>query len=364
MDAAMVKGIGDNYVEEVSSETLYRTLAGRDKKEDRSKLLLALAGYERKHAELWANVLRQNGLPLPAGRTIAKHRVYLALARAFGVGSVLSTIHRDEVDGIKKYTAQAAAWNDPVVQEAFGAILPDEISHEIDTLGEARDAAREGGALRSAVLGANDGIGSLLALSAGVAAATASGLAVLVAGAAALVAGSISMAASNYVSVKAEEEMYARIREQERGGIDVDRAAKVRQLEAAYQKRGFTEAEAAGIVRRLATDDEEFTRALLTERHGIGEASFSNPFRLGIITGAAFLLAGLVPLLPFFLLPETSAILAAVVASAVVLFSTGVFRSMSTLTSLTRGGLEMLGIGLGSAGLTYGIGLVIAGAVH
>ncbi|HYA58312.1 MAG TPA: VIT1/CCC1 transporter family protein [Thermoplasmata archaeon] len=364
METEMVRGIGANYVEEVSSETLYRTLAALDKKEDRRKLLLALAGYERKHAELWANILREQGLPLPPGRVIAKHRLFLTLARIFGVGSVLSTIHRDEVDGIKKYNAQALAWKDPAVQRAFQEILPDEISHEIDTLGEARDAAREGGTLRSAVLGANDGIGSVLALSAGVAAATASGFAVLVAGAAALVAGSISMAASNYVSVKAEEEMYARIRAQERGGIAVDRDAKVRQLQATYERRGFTPSEAESIVRRLSTDDEEFTRALLSERHGIGEASFSNPLRLGLITGAAFLLAGAVPLLPFLLMSEVNAILAAVVASAIVLFCTGVFRSMSTLTSLTRGGLEMLGIGLGSAALTYGIGLVIAGAVH
>ena len=291
-----------------------------------------------------------------------KHRMFAGIARLLGVGSILSAVHRDEVDGIKKYEAQAAAWKDPAAVEAFGRILPDELAHEIDTLGEARDAAREGGTLRSAVLGANDGIASVLALSAGVAAATTSDLEVLIAGAAALVAGSVSMAAANYVSVKAEAEMYAGLKRQERTSLAVDRDAKLKQLRAAYRERGFTAEEADGIVRRLSQDDEQLTRALLSERHGLGEADSSSPLRLGLITGVAFLLAGLVPLLPFLLTSEVTALLIGIVASGVALFATGVFRSMSTLTSLTRGGLEMVLIGLGSAGLTYVIGLAIASA--
>ena len=365
MSEAMLAGIGANYVEELSSERLYRRLAGYDRNEERKRLLLTLADYEKRHSDAWAGILRQRGAPLPPPRSLLKHRIFVALARLFGVGSVLSAVHRDEVDGIRKYQAQADAWkDDPAAAEAFRRILPDELSHEIDTLGEARDAAREGGTLRSAVLGANDGIASLLALSAGVAAATSSNVEVLIAGAAALVAGAISMAAANYVSVKAEDEMYAGLRRQEKASLAVDREAKMRQLRTAYEKRGFTSEEAGGIVARLAQDDEEFTRALLSERHGLGEASGSSPFRLGLITGAAFFLAGLVPVLPFVVAADVPALLAAVVASGVALFATGVFRSMSTLTSLTRGGAEMVLIGLGSAGLTYGIGLAIAAAIH
>ena len=366
MTEGMIAGVGSNYVEELSSEQLYRRLAGYDRNADRQKLLLSLADYERHHAEAWAGILRARGAPLPPMRSLLKHRMFVGLARLFGVGSVLSAVHKDEVDGIRKYQAQAEAWKgDPAVAEVFRRILPDELSHEIDTLGEARDAAREGGTLRSAVLGANDGIASVLALSAGVAAATTSNTEVLIAGAAALVAGSISMAAANYVSVKAEAEMYAGLERREKAGLTLDRPAKTRQLREAYEKRGFTSEEAERIVDRLSQDDEQFTRALLSERHGLGEeATASNPVRLGLVTGAAFLVAGLVPLLPFFLAPNLRALLAAVVASAVAFFATGVFRSMSTLTSLSRGGLEMVLIGLGSAGLTYGIGLAIAAAIH
>lgn len=365
MSEPMIEGIRGNYVEELSAERLYRSLAASDSNEDRRRLLTGLAEYEKHHAEAWASLLRQRGVPLPEPKPLLKHRVFAGLARLLGVGSVLSAVHKDEVDGIRKYEAQAAAWKDPAVADVFRRIMPDELSHEIDTLGEARDAAREGGTLRSAVLGANDGIASLLALSAGVAAATSSNVEVLIAGAAALVAGGISMAAANYVSVKAEREMYAGLRRQEKVSLGVDREAKVRQLREAYEKRGFTPEEAERIVDRLSRDDEQFTRALLSERHGLGEESeASSPVRLGLITGVAFLLAGLVPLLPFFVIADVPALLTAVVASGVALFATGVFRSMSTLTSLSRGGLEMVLIGLGSAGLTYGIGLAIAAAIH
>ena len=365
MSDPMIEGIRGNYVEERSAERLYRRLAASDSNEERRRLLIGLAEYEHHHAEAWAGLLRQRNVPLPEPRPLLKHRVFAGLAKVLGVGSVLSAVHRDEVDGIRKYEAQAAAWKDPATAEVFRRIMPDELSHEIDTLSEARDAVREGSTLRSAVLGANDGIASLLALSAGVAAATNSNVEVLIAGAAALVAGAISMAAANYVSVKAEAEMYSGLRRQERSSLGVDRESKVRQLRGAYEKRGFTSEESERIVPRLSQDDEQFTRALLSERHGLGEESeASSPVRLGLITGVAFLAAGLVPLLPFFVTTNVPALLAAVVASGIALFATGVFRSMSTLTSLTRGGLEMVLIGLGSSGLTYGIGLAIAAAIH
>ncbi len=364
MDARMARGIEGNYVEERSSEALYLALARIDDHPDRGKVLERLATLEHEHAEIWAGLLKGAGVPLPHPRHFFKHRIFGGLARTFGVGVVLAAVHKEEADGIAKYLSQMREWTDPKVQEAFLRILPDEVSHEMDTLDEARHAAEEGGSLRSAVLGANDGLGSMLALTAGVAAATASDLAVLIAGSAALVAGAVSMAASNYVSVKAEQEVYAGVRHREVQGISVDRPAKEALLRRAYEKRGFTPEEAERLVARLSGKEEEFTRALLAERHGIAESSFEDPVRLGAITGGAFFAAGLVPLLPFFFIGGTPAVLLAVAASGIALFFSGVFRSLSTLSSLLRGGLEMLAVGLGSAGLTYAIGLVIGGFLH
>ncbi|MDG6912774.1 MAG: VIT1/CCC1 transporter family protein [Nitrososphaerota archaeon] len=364
MEASILKGIEENCVEELSSELLYRGLAAIDRKPERKALLEQLARYETSHASLWGQLLEKNGCPKPSPRLILKHRMFLWVARTFGVASVLSSVHKDEVDGIKKYHAQHADWKSPEIAEVFQQILPDELSHEIDTSRAARNAVRDGGVLRSAILGSNDGVVSILALSAGVVGATFSDKAAIIAGTAGLVAGAVSMAASNYVSVKAEEEMYRGLEALEADAAKVDRGAKVDQLREIYRGKGFSEAESRAIVERLSSNDAEFTRALLAERHGIGEASFSSPLRLGTYTGVAFGLAGLVPLLPFFFLPPLPALLVSVVASAFVLFGTGVFRSLSTLTSMSRSGFEMLGIGLGSAALTYVIGLLVAILIH
>ncbi len=364
MDARVLREVARNYLEEVSSKMLYERLAALDPKPKRRDTLSVLASFEDRHASLWKSVLDHHQYPAPTERMILKHRIFAGLARVFGVTTVLSAVHKDEVDGIKKYHAQLTAWKDPELTRIFETLLPDEFSHEIDTSNEARSAAREGGSLRSAVLGANDGIGTILALSAGVVGATSSNPEVLIAGTAGLVAGAISMAASNYVSVKAEAEMFTGLRTLERDAIEVDRSTKVLQLTEIYLQKGFSRAEAQSIVARIATDDEEFARVLLAERHGVGESSFSNPVRLGLITGVAFGLAGAVPLLPFFFLAPLPSMVVSVAASTVVLFATGVFRSLSTLTSLGRGGLEMVVIGLGSAALTYLIGLGIGGFLH
>ncbi len=75
---------------------------------------------------------------------------------------------------------------------------------------EGRHRRVGGNALRAAVLGANDGLCSNLALITGVAGAVQSGRAVLLAGTAGLVAGAFSMAFGEWISVTSSHELAER----------------------------------------------------------------------------------------------------------------------------------------------------------
>lgn len=358
-----LKQLEKNLVDERSSQWMYLTLAQKEGESPRGAQLNDLAEYEERHASIWQKLLERLDRRLPRKGRLWEHRLLVALAFLFGVGTVLPILHRFEVNGIKRYRGQASRWKDRDAQDAFDEILADEVLHEIDLFESMREAGRTGGSLRSAVLGANDGLGSILALVAGVAAATSSASVVVIAGFAGLVAGAVSMAASGYISVKAEQDVYSSQVSLQRTAYDVAPEARKDQLKEAYETKGLSPDEATVVVERLAENEDELLRALLAEGRGIGSASFEDPGRLAVYTGLAFVLAGLIPVLPFLVLSVPAAIVAAVVFAAAALFLTGVLRSLSTLNSFLRSGVEMVLIGLGAAAATYLVGLAVGGFV-
>lgn len=353
-----------NFVEESSSRWMYLSLAKADRIPARASILAELAGYEERHAALWAGLLTKLGRPLPRERRLLNQRILVGVARLLGVGSVLSVVHREEVDGIEKYRSQARRWQDPDAKAIFTTLLPDEVAHEIETSNEAREAgAKGGGWLRSVLLGAIDGFASTVALAAGVAAVTRSDLAVLIAGSAAVAAGALSMAASEYVSVQAEHDAHDAQVRMEAEALDVAPETKRGQLVAAYEAKGLPADEADRVVSSLQQNPKRFLDAVVAERYGTGVDENERPGRQGMLTGVSFAFAGAVPLIPYLLLGSEGAVIASVLVTSLALFIAGLFRALSSLHPFVRSGLEMVAIGMGAAAGTYLIGLLIGGVV-
>jgi VIT1/CCC1 family predicted Fe2+/Mn2+ transporter len=359
-----IREIEANYLDERSSLWMYQSLAAADRIPARAALLRDLAGFEERHAALWAGLLKKLGRPLPREKRMLEHRILVSMARLLGVGPVLPIVHRGEVDGVEKYRSQASRWQDADAAVVFRTILPDEVAHEIETSSAAKDAgSKTSGSLRSLLLGAIDGFASIVALSAGVAGATRLTSAVLIAGTASVVAGALSMAASEYVSVKAEHDARAAQTRMEAEAAAVAPETKRDQLIRAYEAKGLSPEEATKVAARLQVDPQRFLDALVAERYGTGAEEEERPGRQGLLTGVSFALAGAVPLVPYLFLGIEAAVIVSVVVTAVALFLAGLFRALSSLHPFVRSGLEMLAVGMGAAAGTYLIGLVIGGAV-
>lgn len=158
--------------------------------------------------------------------------------------------------------------------------------------------------LRDLVYGANDGIITTFAVVAGVAGASLSASTVLILGMANLLADGFSMGASSFLSIRSEE--------------------------AVRRSRG-------------EPVDEPF------------------PFRHGLATMLAFVVAGAVPLLPYVLVAPEQRFAVAVAATLVTLFVVGALRSTVTLLNPFTAGLEMLLVGAAAAAVAYGVGYLLAG---
>jgi len=350
-----------NYVSEVSTRWLYLKLAERDRSPKRAQLLRELARYEEKHASRWAAALRGHGAPVATARIQGSHRVLGLLARLFGVGAVFPAMRMGEAEGIEFYRNQLRAFSCESCRLVLKDILPEELGHELDLWEHSREGG--GGALRSTVLGANDGLGSILALVAGVAGATSQSGVIVVAGVAGLIAGAVSMGASNYISVKSEQDALKAAGEFQRIGIEVALPQKLERLRTHYVARGLTADEAARVVEKIATDKGRLLETLLREELGVTPHRTERPGRLGAYTFLAFALAGAIPVLPFLVLPPLAGLLTAVAATGFALFLSGVVRTLVTLGHWLWSGTEMLLIGMGSAAATYVVGLLIGASL-
>jgi VIT1/CCC1 family predicted Fe2+/Mn2+ transporter len=81
-----------------------------------------------------------------------------------------------------------------------------------------------------------------------------------------------------------------------------------------------------------------------------------------VAAGTSFLLfaiGAVIPVLPFFVLAGTGAILTSIGVSAIALFALGAAITLMTGRSVVSSGLRQLGFGLAAAGLTYAVGHVI-----
>lgn len=358
-----IKGLYLNYIDEQSAQWIYSALAEMDEQGDKAVFLQKMADLEQKHADAWRDVIERLGFPVPAPRHLPEHRLLAGLARLFGVRAAIPFLHRTEVDGISKYKRQQASWKDPVVQEALEVLMPAEVAEEIDLFDQMSGSSDSGGTLRSVILGVNDGLVSVLAIAAGVAGATSSNIAIIIAGLAGLVAGAVSMAASNYVSVKAEQEVNSSRERLQREAVEIAPEKKKEQLKGTYVAEGLTEQEADNVVERIAERPDGLLKAVMAEQGGVPEATLTKPARHAVYTGVAFALAGAVPLVPFLFLQTLHGILAAVILTCTALFFAGVIRSLSTLRPFVRSGIEMLLIGMSAAAATYLVGLAVGGVV-
>ncbi len=220
---------------------------------------------------------------------------------------------------------------------------------------EARIGAGGGrGYLRDTVYGAIDGAVTTFAIVAGVVGAGLSPGVIIALGIANVLADGFSMAAGNYSGTKAELDDIARLRRVEGRHIDEDPAGERRELREILRQKGLS-----GDVLEAATDQIAANRAasirlMLVDEYGLAPVD-PHPMRAALATFGAFLLAGLIPLLPF-LFAMADAFRLSIIMTGLVFFGIGAVKSAWSLSPWWRSGGETLAIGALAAGIAFFVG--------
>lgn len=241
----------------------------------------------------------------------------------------------------------------------------EKISHEAASALLIKRAAQvQRGAARAAVLGVNDGLVSILCMVIGVAAAGVDAKGVLIAGFAGLLAGAISMAAGEWISVKAQVELFENVLQDLKKIVKDDKTLLEENLAKNLVAHGIDEKTATRAVVDVSKGDAEFISMYSTQVIGINEDELGSPW---VAAGSSFLLFSLgsiPPLLPWmFGMSGIEGIILAVVLTIAASLFVGGYTAHSSGKSLWYGAFRQLLIVVFASIVTYGIGHLFGVAI-
>ena len=351
----------DHWQDEGDAAFLYGVLAESELDKDRADVYRRLADVEKRHVQMWRQVLEQYGGDVGSFRPTLRARILAWVGRRFGSKFLLPLLLAEEGREMKGYLGEYQA--EPTGHASTTALqLAKESADHALTLGslagvkgEPWHRVRSGGFLRNVVYGFNDGLTANFGLVMGVVGASLEPNVVLISGGVGLIADALSMGSSGYLAAKSEREVYAHEIDMERDELRLMPEAEVEELQLIYEAKGMAQ-QAARVAAKAVMDDPK--RALaekVREELGISDAVMS-PLREGWVTGTATALGAFIPILTFLFLSYTAAIWTSFLISMAAHFAVGAARSIFTGRSIFRSGLDMFLVGLGVALAAYLMG--------
>jgi VIT1/CCC1 family predicted Fe2+/Mn2+ transporter len=215
------------------------------------------------------------------------------------------------------------------------------------------------------VYGGLDGIITTFAVVSGVAGAQLGMNVVLILGLANLLADGFSMGTGAYLSAKSEREYYERERLREAWEVEHFPEGERAELFELYRKQGYPDEDARQLVAIKTRDRQRWVDSMMVEELGMLRED-RNPFRIGLATFAAFVVAGSVPLLIYLLamavaIPASWLFPVSLALSGLALFGLGAAKVLVTQLNAVRSGFEMLLVGGLAAGVAYAVGALLKG---
>lgn len=368
-----------NWRAEMEGAATYRELASMEQDQRRKALLIKLAEAEERHAKKWSERIVQLGGQDPAARgiTVGPSRGVILTARAADLDTALRKAETTEEEHVRQYEAQARTLGDEAIGQILQELAQDESSHARTLRAMTGPAHEVQGRLESilrrekwhgkggswigdAIYGVNDGLTAVFGIVSGVAAASSNNEFIVVAGLAGVLSSALSMGASAYLANKAEREVFEAEITRERQEIEENPEEEREELELFYQLKGFTGEESRTLVERMAEKPEQFLRTLAHEELGLSEERLPNPKFAAVVGSVSTGLGGIVPVIPFFFLTGTLGIIVSLVVSIVAHFAVGASKSIVTLRSWWKSGLEMTAVALIVAVVAYALGRALA----
>lgn len=232
--------------------------------------------------------------------------------------------------------------------------MTQEHGHSRQEIANRLSAGQQHSNLKDMIYGGIDGAVTTFAIVAGVEGAGLPHSIIVALGLANILADGFSMAASNYSGTKAELDDRKRIIQIEERHIAQHPEGEREELRQILQMRGLSGDLLDQATDAISQSRDKWIGLMLTDEYGLSRDD-PEPVRAAIATFTAFLIAGSVPLLPFFL-GLAQPFNTAIIATLLTFFLIGAAKSRWSLAKWWRSGAETLVIGGVAALLAYAVG--------
>src|SRR5437870_2247342 len=195
--------------------------------------------------------------------------------------------------------------------------------------------------VRDTVIGMADGLTVPFALAAGLTGAIESTGLIVTAGVAEIAAGSIAMGLGGYLAARSQADHYASERHREQAEVRETPAAEMAEITDIFSHYGITPEESAPVVHALRRRPQAWVDFMMRFELGLERPQPQRALVSALTIGGAYVAGGLVPLVPYMMLPSARAALGVsatvtVIALAVFGYVKGRFTGLAPVRSAVQ----------------------------
>ena len=209
------------------------------------------------------------------------------------------------------------------------------------------------------VYGGIDGCVTTFAVVAGAVGAGLESSVIIILGFANLLADGFSMSIGAYLSSKSERSYYFKQKQIEYWEVDNLPEKEKDEIRNIYREKGFEGETLEKIVEVITSDKERWVNVMMREELGM-TLEEKSPVRIGVVTYLSFLSIGFIPLLVYvldYISPfQQNLFLFSSLLTGFSFLIIGVLKSYITQTSILRGVIETILLGIVAALVAYGVG--------
>jgi len=216
-------------------------------------------------------------------------------------------------------------------------------------------------AVRDVVIGMSDGLTVPFALAAGLSGALDASAIVVTAGLAEVAAGSIAMGLGGYLAARSDVEHYVSERAREQREVKEIPADELAETTAIFESYGLTADESATVVGALSRRPETWVDFMMRFELGLEKPDAGRAARSALTIAGSYVAGGLVPLLPYLLMPSARRALPfSAFLTIAALGAFGYVKGRFTGARPLRSAAQTVLIGAVAAGMAYLLARVIS----
>ena len=208
--------------------------------------------------------------------------------------------------------------------------------------------------VRDVVIGMADGLTVPFALAAGLSAAVIKSDLIVTAGLAEVTAGAIAMGLGGFLAARGDMEHYASEQARERREITELPDRELGEVEAVFAGYGLTGEPLKSVVAAIAADPDRWTAFMMKFELGLEPPDARRAPISAVTIGLSYIVGGLIPLIPYILLPTVKqALPVSVLSTGLALLVFGAVKGRMTGAGMLKSSVQTLLVGGIAAGAAF-----------